>query len=109
MAGMSVFRPGENCWRVEQADEFSIIIDADDYFGAIRRTMTAAERLIFLGGTSMQVRPWVTPTLMTARHGRWGISSSGLRARSPISRSRYCFGARLCSRAGCGSPICPIS
>ena len=51
MSGTSFFRPGENCWRVEPAEDFSIIVDADDYFGAIRRTMMAAERLIFLVGS----------------------------------------------------------
>lgn len=50
MSGGPLFRPGENCWRVEAADDFSIIVDADDYFGVIRRTMMAAERLIFLVG-----------------------------------------------------------
>jgi phosphatidylserine/phosphatidylglycerophosphate/cardiolipin synthase-like enzyme len=50
MSGTCLFRPGENCWRVKPADDFSIIVDADDYFGAIRRTMMAAEQLIFLVG-----------------------------------------------------------
>jgi phosphatidylserine/phosphatidylglycerophosphate/cardiolipin synthase-like enzyme len=50
MSGGSLFRPGANCWRVERADEFSIIVDADDYFTAIRGAMAAARRSIFLVG-----------------------------------------------------------
>lgn len=50
MSGGSLFRPGDNCWRVEPAEELSIIVDADEYFGAIREAMMAAERLILLVG-----------------------------------------------------------
>lgn len=50
MSGGSMFRPGVNCWRVERADDFSIIVDADDYFSTIRNAMIAARRRIFLVG-----------------------------------------------------------
>jgi len=50
MPGGSLFRPGDNCWRVEKADDFSIIIDADAYFSEIRSAMRAARRSIFLVG-----------------------------------------------------------
>lgn len=29
-------RPGRNCWRVEAADRFAFIVDAEDYFIAVR-------------------------------------------------------------------------
>lgn len=46
----SLLKPSENCWRVDRADEFAILIDADDYFTAARSTMKAAKRSIFLVG-----------------------------------------------------------
>jgi len=50
MPDRSVFRPGVNCWRLDRADDFSILIDADDYFSAIRGAMRSARRSIFLVG-----------------------------------------------------------
>eukprot|EP01035_Chromulina_nebulosa_P060893 gene60893-biopygen44153 len=46
----SVLQPARNCWRIERADEFAIIIDADDYFAAARAAMMRAKRSIFLVG-----------------------------------------------------------
>lgn len=50
MAPSTIFSPTENCWRIEKADEFSILIDADDYFSSIRASMMAAKRVIFFVG-----------------------------------------------------------
>ncbi|RFZ83894.1 phospholipase [Shinella sp. WSJ-2] len=50
MSEGSLFRPGHNCWRTSKADDFSIIVDADDYFTAIRDAMRSARRSIFLVG-----------------------------------------------------------
>lgn len=50
MALPTLFTPSRNCWRIEKADEFSILIDADDYFASIRASMMAAKRLIFFVG-----------------------------------------------------------
>jgi phosphatidylserine/phosphatidylglycerophosphate/cardiolipin synthase-like enzyme len=48
---MSVLlRPLSNVWRAERADEFAIIIDADDYFAAARAAMRSARKSIFLVG-----------------------------------------------------------
>nr|WP_314092218.1 phospholipase D-like domain-containing protein [uncultured Shinella sp.] len=46
----SLFRPADNCWRISRADDFSIIVDADDYFNAIRNAMRSARHSIFLVG-----------------------------------------------------------
>jgi phosphatidylserine/phosphatidylglycerophosphate/cardiolipin synthase-like enzyme len=46
----SLFRPEINCWRIDRAEDFSIIVDADDYFGAIRNAMRSARRSIFIVG-----------------------------------------------------------
>ncbi|WP_234902234.1 hypothetical protein [Agrobacterium vitis] len=45
-----LLKPLENCWRVERADEFAILIDADIYYAAARSAMKAAKRSIFLVG-----------------------------------------------------------
>ncbi len=50
MALPTIFSPSENCWRTERADEFSILIDANDYFASIRASMMAARRTIFFVG-----------------------------------------------------------
>lgn len=50
MTVATLLSPGSNCWRVERADHFSIIIDADDYFASIRDVMMSAKRMIFLVG-----------------------------------------------------------
>ncbi|THV25519.1 phospholipase D-like domain-containing protein [Peteryoungia ipomoeae] len=46
----TIFSPSENCWRTEAADDFSILIDANDYFTSIRASMMAAKRVIFFVG-----------------------------------------------------------
>ena len=45
-----LLQPSDTCWRIEQADDFSIIIDADVYFAAARAAMKQAKRSIFLVG-----------------------------------------------------------
>ena len=50
MVGGSIFRPQSNCWQVQRAEDFSIIVDADDYFTSIRAAMREAKQLVFLVG-----------------------------------------------------------
>ncbi|PZM16466.1 phospholipase D-like domain-containing protein [Rhizobium tubonense] len=50
MPSNSLLKSSNNCWRIERADEFTILIDADDYYGAARSAMKAAKRSIFLVG-----------------------------------------------------------
>ena len=52
----SQLRPGENCWRIEQADRFSFIVDAAAYFEAARAAMLAARQSIFLIGWDFDAR-----------------------------------------------------
>ena len=51
-----LLKPSDNCWRVERADEFAILIDADIYFTAAREAMKAAKRSIFLVGWDFNAR-----------------------------------------------------
>lgn len=50
MALPTIFSPQVNCWRTETADDFSILIDANDYFASVRASMMAAKRTIFFVG-----------------------------------------------------------
>jgi phosphatidylserine/phosphatidylglycerophosphate/cardiolipin synthase-like enzyme len=56
MTSTSLLKPSENCWRIERADDFAILIDADDYFSAARAAMKAAKRSIFLVGWDFNAR-----------------------------------------------------
>ncbi|MEN2980052.1 phospholipase D-like domain-containing protein [Tistrella bauzanensis] len=53
---------GRNCWRVERADRFALIIDADDYFTAARLAMMSARRSILLIGWDFDARIKLGPT-----------------------------------------------
>ncbi|MFX0540472.1 phospholipase D-like domain-containing protein [Roseovarius sp. S4756] len=46
----SVFRPGQNCWRVAEAERIALIVDAADYFRALRKVFLAAQQEILLIG-----------------------------------------------------------
>ncbi|NNU48850.1 phospholipase [Rhizobium sp. WYCCWR 11279] len=45
-----LLQTSSNVWRAERADEFAIIIDAEDYFAAARAAMRSARKSIFLVG-----------------------------------------------------------
>ncbi|MFT4012564.1 MAG: phospholipase D-like domain-containing protein [Paracoccus sp. (in: a-proteobacteria)] len=44
------FQPGRNCWRVERASAFALIIDGQDYFRALREALLKAHRLAIMVG-----------------------------------------------------------
>nr|WP_189338578.1 phospholipase D-like domain-containing protein [Sphingobium sp. SCG-1] len=52
----ALLRPEDNCWRIEHADRFSLIVDADDYFCAAREAMLAAKKRIMLIGWDFDAR-----------------------------------------------------
>lgn len=54
--GKNLFVPGSNCWRVEKANRFSLIVDADDYFAAARVAMMDARKRIMLIGWDFDAR-----------------------------------------------------
>ncbi len=43
-----VLQPGRNCWRIEHAHRFSLLIDADVYFRAVRAAIVAARHSVFI-------------------------------------------------------------
>ncbi|WP_287883673.1 MULTISPECIES: phospholipase D-like domain-containing protein [Paracoccus] len=51
-----LLQPGRNCWRVEPADRFAFIVDAADYFVAVRQAMLKARHSIMLVGWDFDAR-----------------------------------------------------
>jgi phosphatidylserine/phosphatidylglycerophosphate/cardiolipin synthase-like enzyme len=53
---MALFDPGRNCWRVEQADNAAVIVDACDYYRVIRQAMLQAKHRILIIGWDFDPR-----------------------------------------------------
>jgi phosphatidylserine/phosphatidylglycerophosphate/cardiolipin synthase-like enzyme len=51
-----MLKQGHNCWRIEQASQATIIVDADDYFKAARAAMAKAKTQILLVGWDFDAR-----------------------------------------------------
>jgi phosphatidylserine/phosphatidylglycerophosphate/cardiolipin synthase-like enzyme len=49
-------RAGENCWRIEQAEQVAVIVDAEEYFRVARTAMMNARRRIMLIGWDFDAR-----------------------------------------------------
>ena len=52
----SLFRPDDTCWRVERASRMGVIVDAADYFVALREAMIAARDAVYLVGWDFDLR-----------------------------------------------------
>jgi len=52
----NLLEPGRNCWRLEKAEKFSVIIDAEDYFLAARDAMLQAKKSIIIVGWDFDAR-----------------------------------------------------
>ena len=53
---MKLFKPGDNCWRIERAERAAVIIDACDYYRVIRQAMLEARRQILIIGWDFDPR-----------------------------------------------------
>lgn len=51
-----IARPGDTAWRIEQARRVSVIVDAEDYFRAVRDAMLEAKHQILLIGWDFDAR-----------------------------------------------------
>jgi phosphatidylserine/phosphatidylglycerophosphate/cardiolipin synthase-like enzyme len=60
----SILRPGQNCWRIAQADRASILIDGAAYFACLEAALRRAQRSILIIGWdfdgSIRLRPDVS-------------------------------------------------
>jgi phosphatidylserine/phosphatidylglycerophosphate/cardiolipin synthase-like enzyme/uncharacterized membrane protein YdjX (TVP38/TMEM64 family) len=48
MSEKSLFKPGQNCWRTEWADQLAFLIDGEAYFSSLRAAMAQAQRSILI-------------------------------------------------------------
>jgi phospholipase D1/2 len=56
-----LLRPGHNCERIERAQRFRVLIDAADYFSALRAAMTCARHTIHIVGWDIDSRLELVP------------------------------------------------
>lgn len=57
----SLLRPGHNCWRVETADRFSVLMENSAYFEALRSALAKARRSIVILGWQFDPRTRLDP------------------------------------------------
>jgi phosphatidylserine/phosphatidylglycerophosphate/cardiolipin synthase-like enzyme/uncharacterized membrane protein YdjX (TVP38/TMEM64 family) len=57
----SLLAPGRNCWRIERARRFAVLVDADAYFRAVRCAIAAARRDVFIVGWDIDTRLHLVP------------------------------------------------
>src|SRR3954452_12643417 len=53
---MGLFKPGQNCWRVERARRAAMLVDAGAYFGAVRSALLQAQHSVFIIGWDLDSR-----------------------------------------------------
>lgn len=51
-----LFKPGENCWRVEHAQKATVLIDGENYFRAVRKSLAQAKQRVMLLGWDFDER-----------------------------------------------------
>ena len=52
----NVLQPGRNCWRIEKADHFALLVDGSNYYGALVKAFNRAQRYIALLGWDLDTR-----------------------------------------------------
>jgi phospholipase D1/2 len=57
----ALLEPGETCWRIETADRAAVLIDAEDYFQALRHAFAAARERVFIIGWDVDSRTRLSP------------------------------------------------
>lgn len=56
-----LLRPGHNCWRVEPCRRFSMLVDGDAYFPALREALAKATHSVFILGWDIDSRMVLAP------------------------------------------------
>jgi phospholipase D1/2 len=57
----SLLQPGRNCWRIEHARRFSLLVDADAYFRAVRAAVREARHSVFILSWDIDSRMRLVP------------------------------------------------
>jgi len=61
-----ILRSGETCWRIERAHRLSVIIDAADYFAAVRQAILQARHTVMLIGWDFDTRIVLDPRVRSS-------------------------------------------
>jgi|TARA_R100001244_G_scaffold6593_35_gene8444 phosphatidylserine/phosphatidylglycerophosphate/cardiolipin synthase-like enzyme len=61
----NIFKPGQNCWRVEHADRSAVLVDGENYFRAVRKSLAQAQQRIMLLGWDFDERVEMHDTVET--------------------------------------------
>lgn len=56
-----LLQPGRNCWRIEHAHRFSLLVDADVYFRAVREAIRRARHSVFILSWDIDSRTHLVP------------------------------------------------
>lgn len=56
-----ILQPGRNCWRIERAQRFAMLVDADHYFRAVRAAICSAQHSIFILSWDIDSRMLLVP------------------------------------------------
>ena len=56
-----ILSSGQTCWRQASANRFALIVDAEDYFAALKAALTKAKKTIFLIGWDFDFRIHLDP------------------------------------------------
>ncbi|MBY4898390.1 VTT domain-containing protein [Cupriavidus sp. AU9028] len=59
--GQRLLQPGRNCWRVERASRFGMLVDGDNYFRALRKSLIEAQHTVFILGWDIDSRCRLVP------------------------------------------------
>ncbi|MEF2071460.1 phospholipase D-like domain-containing protein [Consotaella aegiceratis] len=62
VADSRIIKPGRNCWRIEMAERFALIVDAESYFPALKRAILQARHSVYLIGWDFDTRIKFEPT-----------------------------------------------
>ena len=56
-----LLQPGRNCWRIEKAQRFGMLVDASAYFTAVREAITHARHSVFILSWDIDSRMLLVP------------------------------------------------
>jgi phospholipase D1/2 len=56
-----IMRPGRNCWRIERTHRFSLLVDADAYFRAVRAAIRSAQHSVYILSWDIDSRTRLVP------------------------------------------------
>ena len=59
--GPGLLQPGRNCWRIERAHRFSMLVDAEPYFRAVRAAIRNARHSVFILSWDIDSRMRLVP------------------------------------------------